>query len=334
MNIYITLDYELFFADFSGSVQNSIIKPTNALVEIADKFMIKLNLFVDAGYLAKLKEYKDRYPALEEDYELTTSQLRELHNKGHDIELHIHPHWEDTIYDGNSWIMDTSRYRIHKFSQDEITDIVKRYKEALAEVVGEDIFAYRAGGWCIQPFDKIKDALKKHHIWLDSTLYEGGYKDNSTHYFDFRNMPQKTEYHFESDPMIEVKNGYFTEVPISSTTLSPLFYIRYALLRKFNKIRHTIMGDGKGVGREGKDSLEMLTKFTPAVASIDGYRISYLQRVLDEYIKYSDNKNFVAMGHPKAQTPYSLDGLHKFFADNHTKHNFTTYKEEYLKDRV
>ncbi len=327
MNIFITLDYELFFADFSGSVENSIIRPTNALTSIADHFMIKLNFFVDAGYLVRLKHYKDRYPQLQKDYDLITDQIRTLSQNGHDIQLHIHPHWEDTDYDGTQWQMDTSRYRIHAFSKEETMDIVTRYKEALTELVGDRVFAYRAGGWCIQPFTHLKEALKANKIWLDSTLYEGGYKKNSTHYFDFHNLPQKTFWRFESDPLIEVKNGYFAEVPISSTTVSPLFYIRYALLRKFAKDAHRIMGDGKGVGREGKDNLEMLTKFTPAVASIDGYRISYLQRTLNEYIKYSDKENFVAMGHPKAQTPYSLNGLHKFFADNHTKHHFTTYFE-------
>jgi len=329
VNIFISLDYELFFADFSGSVENSIIKPTNALVSVANNFMTKLCFFVDSGYIVKLKEYKDKYPKLRHDYDLICEQIQELHANGHDIQLHIHPHWEDTIYDGEKWVMDTSRYRIHKFSQEQTLDIVTKYKQALTDLVGDNVFAYRAGGWCIQPFSHLKDALKQNGIWLDSTLYEGGYKDNSTHYFDFRNIPNKTFYRFESDPTIEVPNGYFAEVPISSTKVSPLFYIRYALLRKFAKSQFQIMGDGKGVGREGKDNKQMLTSFTPAVASIDGYRISYLQRTLNEYIKYSDKKNFVIMGHPKAQTKYSLKHLFEFLANNHTKHNFTTYTKEF-----
>ena len=90
------------------------------------------------------------------------------------------------------------------------------------------------------------------------------------------------------------------------------------------------MGDGKGVGREGKDNREMLTKITPAVASIDGYRLSYLQKTLESYAK-KDAKHFVVMGHPKAATMYSLDRLKKFVVDNHTKHTFTTYTEAFIK---
>ncbi len=329
MNIFLTLDYELFFAQDSGSVEKSIIEPTNALLDVVDKFMVKLNFFVDSGYLLKLQEYKDEYPSLQKDYELITSQIVELDKNGHDIQLHIHPHWEDVIYDGKKWVMDTTRYRLHKFNPSEINDIVYRYKKVLTDLVGDRVFAYRAGGWCIQPFDKLKDALKKHNIKLDSTLYTDGYKDNSTHYLDFRGMPSSSFWGFEDDPMVVDENGSFTEVPISSMKVSPLFYIKYALVKKLNPDLHKIYGDGKGVGREKEDNIKILTSFTPAVASIDGYRMSYLQKMLNKYSKDITKEHFVVMGHPKAQTKYSLDALHKFLADNHTKHNFTTYQEAF-----
>jgi hypothetical protein len=329
MNIYITLDYELFFAQESGSVEKSIIEPTQKLLDVVEHLGIKLCFFVDSGYLVNLKKYKDEYPLLQHDYNLITQQIRQLHQKGHDIQLHIHPHWEDTIYDGQKWVMDTTRYRLHHFSKEMVDEIVFKYKEALTELVGDTIFAYRAGGWCIQPFSQIKDALKKNRIWLDSTLYKDGQKDNTTHYMDFRNMPNHTEWRFEDDPLVEDKDGYFIELPISSTKVSPLFYIQYALLRKFNKKAHAIHGDGKGVGREGKDTLKMLLKSEQAVASIDGFRISYLQKALNNYAKKEDNRHFVAMGHPKALTPYSLKAFKKFVTTNHTKHNFTTYSKEF-----
>jgi hypothetical protein len=325
----LSLDYELFFAEFSGTVEKSIIEPTNALLEICDKFMIKLNFFVDSGYLVALKRYKDKFESLEKDYNLITSQIRSLSDNGHDIQLHIHPHWEDTIYDGERWVMNTKRYRIHKFNDNEIANIVKSYKEVLTDVVGNKIFAYRAGGWCIQPFEKIKKHLKDNAIWLDSTLYKDGYKDNSTHFFDFRRMPDKTLWKFEDDPMSEDKSGYFTEVPISSMKISPLFYIRYAIAKKLHPSLHKIMGDGKGVGREKSDNIRMLTRFTPAVASLDGYRMNYLQKMLDSYAKDDKKRHFVVMGHPKATNLYSLKMLHKFLSDNHTRHNFTTYSKEF-----
>jgi hypothetical protein len=328
MNIYLTLDYELFFAQNSGSIEKSIIEPTQKLVEVVDKYDAKLCFFVDCGYIVNLEKYKNDHPTLEKDYDLLIKQLHYLNENGHDLQLHIHPHWEDTIYDGEKWVMDTSRYRLHKFSKDEVLQIVTKYKNALTSIIGDKVFVNRAGGWCIQPFSHIKDALKKNNIWLDSTLYYDAFKDNDTHYMDFRNMPTKSEWKFEDDPLIEDENGYFLEVPISSQKVTPLFYIMYALNKKLKPALHKISGDGKGVGRQRADTIKMFTQSTQGVMSIDGYRASQLESGLKEYIK-KDEKHFVIMGHPKALTEYSLGKLDKFLENNHKKHNFTTYAKEF-----
>ena len=62
MNIFITLDYELFFAQHSGSVEKSIIEPTEKLLEAVEKTTTKLCFFVDAGYLVRLEKYKNDFP--------------------------------------------------------------------------------------------------------------------------------------------------------------------------------------------------------------------------------------------------------------------------------
>jgi len=148
VNIYITLDYELFFAEHSGSVEKSIIEPTEKLLESVEKCMVKFCFFVDAGYLVRLKKYKDNFPQLQKDYDLITTQIKMLHDNGHDIQLHIHPHWEDTTYADNQWHMDTTRYRIHKFSLQETEEIVREYKKALTDIVGatQSLRIVRAAG--------------------------------------------------------------------------------------------------------------------------------------------------------------------------------------------
>src|SRR5690606_34558441 len=117
MNIYISLDSELFFGSQSGSVEKCIIEPTETLLEIVNPYNIKFVCFVDAGYLCALERFKDKYPQLNDDYQKVSKQVRGLAREGHGIELHIHPHWEDTIYDGEKWIFDTSRYKLSDFSK-------------------------------------------------------------------------------------------------------------------------------------------------------------------------------------------------------------------------
>ena len=43
MNIYITLDYELFFAQESGSVEKSIIEPTQKLLDVVEHLGDKID---------------------------------------------------------------------------------------------------------------------------------------------------------------------------------------------------------------------------------------------------------------------------------------------------
>ena len=53
MNIVVSLDYEIYFGRRSGSVERSLIEPTNALCDIALRNGIVLVFFVDIGYLLR-----------------------------------------------------------------------------------------------------------------------------------------------------------------------------------------------------------------------------------------------------------------------------------------
>jgi len=317
MNVYFTFDYELFFGSNTGTALNGIVKPTNELITIASQHNVKFTFFVDSGYLIKLIEYKDKYEYVQKEYDLVFSQIKQLDKLGHSIQLHIHPHWEDSYFNGKKWIIDTSRYRLHQFNEDEIEDIVYRYKKVLTDIIGDKVFAYRAGGWCIQPFDKISKALKKNNIWLDSTVFYGGENLSQTHFYDFKNAPKKDMWHFENDSIVEETEGFFTEVPISSIKLNPLFFWRFALTKKIASDLHKIYGDGKPVGASKKDILKMLVKSTYSCVSCDGYKSKLLEKSYSVYQK-SGNKNFVIIGHPKAQTTFSLKNI-KFFLSKYKK---------------
>ncbi|MCK4441296.1 MAG: polysaccharide deacetylase family protein [Sulfurovaceae bacterium] len=332
-NIFITLDYELFFGSNSGTQERSIIYPTNRVLNILNKYNIKASFFIDSGYIIKLNEYRLKYPILENDYQRIISQIQKLSNNGHDIQLHIHPHWEDSYFDGTKWIIDTTRYRIQQFTNNKIDDIVYRYKKALTDIVKEDkVFTFRAGGWCIQPFDKINKSLKKHNIWLDSTIFNNGRNNSITHYFDFTNIPKKDIWKFEDNPLIEDKKGFFTEIPISSYKLSPLFFWKLAFAKKFGGNKHKAFGDGNPVGGLKLDKLRMLTQYTNSVVSIDGYKGTFLEEAYINFSKQKNLNNFVIIGHPKAMSEYSLKKLDEFIF-KHKDKNFTTYQKEFKNEK-
>jgi len=315
MKTIITFDYELFFGKKSGTLENCILRPTEELIKLGKKYNVNFVFFVDSGYLIKLKEFRKKSNKLEKEYDNIIKQIEILNLLGHSIQLHIHPHWEDSYYDGKKWIFNTSRYRLNSFSNKEINEIVFNYKKILTDIIGNNVFAFRAGGWSIQPFIKIKNALKENNIWLDSTVFYKGYNNSSTHFIDFRNAPFKDYWKFENDILKEDNNGFFTEIPITSWYYSPIFFWKFAYTKKFNTYKHKIYGDGVPVGASKTDILKMLIKGAYSPISTDGYKSIMLKKAYN-YYKNKNFKYFVTIGHPKALSAFSLENLEQFIVKN------------------
>lgn len=324
MDIYITLDYEIYFGANHGTVEKCIINPTDELTRVADKHRIKLVQFVDIGFILKLDEYRKKFPVLEKDYKAIIEQLQRLNSTGHDIQLHIHPHWEDSFYDGNKWVINVTRYKLSDFAEHEINEIVGRYKNALQVITSKDIFAFRAGGWCLQPFDKLKNPLFQNGIRVDSSVFANGCYASAQYHYDFKNAPLKSSWKFTDDPVKEAADGMFTEVAISSIYNSPLFYWRLFLLGRLNPHFHKPLGDGAPIPAPGQ-RFKLLTHHTHNTVSIDGYNASLLSRALRQRLRMKNGNEMVIIGHPKSLTRYGLKALDQFIARHKQNHNFTTF---------
>lgn len=328
MNIFITLDYELFFGQKSGSVEKCIIEPTERLLQIVNSYGIKFTCFVDSGYLIALEKQMKEYPLLEQDYHKIVNQIKHLSNEGHGIELHIHPHWEDSYFDGNKWCFDTTRYRLHDFSKEEVLDIVTQNTEILTRISGKRPVAYRAGGWSAQPFEHIREALEQNGIYIDSTVFPGGFYESQNQRFDFLSVPQyKSSYRFFDDITVDEEGGKFTEIPISSCTVSPFFFWKFVAVKLLKLNKHKALGDGKAIQMEKKNILKLLLNRSNSVVSIDGYKASLISSSFKKYrFNTEDQGNFVLIGHPKAFTPYSLQKVIKFVSETHQNNNYKTFQ--------
>ena len=325
----LSLDYELFFGSKPGTVKHCMIQPTDALIDVLSKYGAKLSLFVDAGFLVKLRqEASGRYSQLGQDWSAIKSQLQRLSELGHDIQLHIHPHWEDSSFDGQQWKVVTKRYRLHDFSKTEMHDIVRKYKSILEDISLKPVFAYRAGGWCIQPFNEISAALAENAIWLDSTVFENGISEDPVRWFQFPQLPKKLYWRFENDPTEENNEGRFVEIPISSYPLNPLFYWKMAVRKKLSKQQYVQFGDGGAMKANAGYYITRLLKTVPSPVAIDGIKAQVLE---DAFAVFQQNNKcggqiFNVMGHPKSLTPYSLERLDAFLK-NHRDLEFVTFQD-------
>lgn len=309
MKPILTLDYEIFFGQKVGTPQVSMVTATNKLLETLDQFKAKAVFFVDATYLLALKSNMLSHPTLQKDYSDIIHHIQFLENCGHQIQLHIHPHWVNSRFTDEGWHIAIDRFRLFDWSPCEAADIIKQSTTELNSHLNHKVFAFRAGGWCIQPFSHISKALSSNGITLDSTVFQGGCANSSSHSFDFTSAPGLDSWWFHHDPCIPDKDGVFYEVPISSQVVSPLFFWKFAATKFFgNKSKHRCFGDGVAIKNSKKDTLRMLTRSSSSVVSVDGYKSSLL---LDGYKKAerSGTKNFVVIGHPKALSEFSLSNI-------------------------
>lgn len=322
MNIFLTYDYELFFGETSGTVQKCMLEPTQNLLSLCAGTEVRYTFFVDVGYLIA----SEKYTELAQERKAVIAQILEIIARGHDVQLHIHPHWEKSSWVDGCWSFATgSHYKLADFSKEESAALIRKYKTYLEDIIGREVSAFRAGGWCIQPFAHIQEVFEETRLFIDSSVIPGDFFETNAYAVDFREAPMKSHYRFSSDVVVEDPKGLFTEYPIGSMRYSPLFFWRLYGLGRLFPSRHKMIGDGIFLSQGGRKK-RTLIQFTIGHVSSDGYFASKLESALNKY----ENLGFedlVVIGHPKGNTQFSLEKLREFIQRNHNKHAFISFQQ-------
>ena len=241
----LTLDYELFFQK-SGDAYVSLLNPTAELLEVLERIGGKAVFFVDTIYLNLLK--KSEIPQDAELYGKFESQLQEIVIRGHRIELHLHPHWLDVRKENNEWVFQSYKhYKLNSLTEEKIIELFQVGVELLnliARKAGPDyaVCAFRAGGWCVEPFEKLRSAFQICGIKVDSSVVPGMRLDGEVHALDYSGLKSNAFYRFSDDVRIPDKNGKTIELPVNGYYMSRWEKIAFALGRKMNRKNAEIFG--------------------------------------------------------------------------------------------
>ena len=258
--IILTIDYELFLGTITGDVQSCMYDPTEKLARLLADYQGKMTIFWDILHYYKLLEYQAQYPELKNDISKIEAQILSLARQGHDIQLHLHPHWLDAVYEKKKWHFDYTRFRLHSLSQNDdqndintITGCIHISKKLLENLIRKvkpkyKVTTFRAGGYLVQPFSTLKDALLKNDIPIDSSVCPGLKNDNEIFSYDFQNYPRLRYYKFSEDPKKATSGGYFTEIPIQTIKIPVHMNLYFAFLRniKYKNLYSRLMGTGSG----------------------------------------------------------------------------------------
>lgn len=327
MNIYITLDYELFVNDNTGDVEHCLLIPSNEFMDVCDKYGVKTTFFVDAAYLYRLDEFKDQYASLNKDLELVSQQIRNMVKRGHKVALHIHSQWYYANFDGSHWQMDFEHYKLSDMPQEKADELLIKSLNLLKEISGQPIDSFRAGGYSIQTYKSFPELFLANGINKDSSALCGEKLVSALHVYDYSKVKTGKCYSFDKEVAVKDENGCMREYPISTFKVS---FLKYCLSRiKNNRTPDNVVwGNGgdkqtKKVAAFIKHLLTKMFKGVNCFATFD-YPNCYDMEFWSRYIDDNSIEDLIIITHPKWLSTLSIKNLDVFLQKYHKNHNFSS----------
>jgi len=337
IRLLLTFDHELPLGSLRSSYKRALFDPTERLFESARKNDVPVTLFTDVLCALRYKEW-DR----EGFYKPYANQLQQAIDLGHDVQLHLHPHWLTSNYE-NGVIIPSGDYSLAHFKNDKalnIGDIVNKGTRLLEEICRKannnyNVLAFRAGGYNIEPGSKeIFSQLAKNGIKYDSSVVLKYYFVSSLSLIDFRKVPAMPNWFIGNDGNFRKPSGSgILEIPVAAIPKTPFEIPTRFKLKHFAHrapVSHeTMVHEGKPGNR--LQQLRML--FSARMLTFDNHTLSakYLMRILDYNVKkFSDfeTMNLAACSHPKTMGEYSFQLMEEFIAMARKKYpdiEFTTF---------
>ena len=332
MNGFITLDYELGMGRVTGTPEKCLVVPMNHLTAMTDKFGIKLNVFVDAAYLLQLHKFRNQYPQLKKDYETVSNHIKKLDSEGHAIQLHLHPQWCYSTYDGRKWSLDCTHYKLSDMPLNAQKQLIIEGTVLLNNLVSKKVTAFRAGGYSVNNFPDLYDTFLSVGITNDSSVLRGEYASGDYQTYDYRRVPAKTSWMFYLNHMVEESKGQMLEYPISTIVVPAISYllnkrVKHPEFSDITSVKNK-WGDGIGIGYPG-NKVQVLWKKAGLLFGRKAIRASIdlgvdLEKVYDYSRKHYEGDDFVIIGHPKAISPFTVAVLERFIV-NHPEVQFKAF---------
>ena len=347
IKILLTFDYELPLG-YSVDYEKGLFAPAKLLLERAGKTGIPIVLFADICSAIRFEQWdKQNY------YDPFVAQLQDALSMGHDVQLHIHPHWMTSTF-SDGVFHPSLDYSLSHFNEPKggttIESIIEQGYQKLSTVcraVTPDYkcIAYRAGGYDVGPeSSRILHKLNELGIRIDSSVIKGYFLDYGFSKVDYSNAPAESSWRVPlQGSMTAAASSGILELPVTSRPLSvaDVFKRRLRKLSRGAELRSRVYSNGgKGfLSHQGGETLLSATRkvFNPVVLSLDREYLDHrdLADIVEHNVKLSDKETgdlvITAIGHPKSMCAYHLDVMEKFVAEMRSRFgqqvSFVTYRD-------
>ncbi len=339
LKIFLTFDYELPLGGIVKSYKHSLFDPTDQLLKIAEELKVPIVLFADILSALKFRQWDK-----ENFYTPFLEQLHDAINKGHDVQLHLHPHWLHTTIEDGKFIT-SEKYALSDFALNEYPENIEGIVEAgckelsaICRIANPDYacIAYRAGGYNLQPCtDKILTALYNNGIRYDSSISRGYFFRSDLSMVDYRKLVDKAQWILPLDgDLTKDSDKGILEIPIASKAKN-----FFELPTRFKLKRYQYRAvENRGRQMHTNDQIALKDKliqlFSTRMLTVDNHTYSekYLMSILTDHVNRYKNDDLVMcslIGHPKSMGEYAYQLLRSFVAEVRAKYGssveFCTY---------
>jgi hypothetical protein len=340
IKLFITFDHELPLGKIITSYDASLFAPTERILDLSNELGVKVTLFTDILCAQQFRKWDN-----ENFFVPYKAQLQTFLNNGHDVQLHIHPHWLTTKFENGTFIP-SNDFGLSDFNGNTyfggVSGIIRKSIRDLSDICKFGIpdykcIAFRAGGYNIAPAtDQIFHALYDLGIRYDSSMARGYYFKSGISEVDFRSLPKNANwfvnpenYHTSSltEGILEIP---IATIPKSLFEIPTMFKMKNLVSRapiKHGEVIHSCVQVDKTA------KFKML--FASRMLSFDNYTLSlkYLMKILDYNIKKHGSEEALMLSvisHPKSMGDYSFELMKGFVSEVQNKYpdaEFLTYTQ-------
>ncbi|MBE7418015.1 MAG: hypothetical protein HS128_09725 [Ideonella sp.] len=218
--ILIEDDFELY-GNGLGDVASLQYLPTMAFLNMLDDAGVRVTFMVDVAQHLFLTSQRKHDRHVAQQCDLWEHTVRSIAERGHDVQLHLHPQWLGASRRGGFNLLD-KRWNIGLYAPEQQRQLVTHavaYLRSLLKVVieGYRVVAYKAGSWGMQPSRVLFETLADEGIKIVIGAREGMHIPANQ--VDFRGMEEASlPYHPDFDDLRKVSerpNG-ITVIPMAA----------------------------------------------------------------------------------------------------------------------
>ena len=280
-------DWELS-GNGSGDIRRLQFEPLRRLLSIYNRLSIHGSFNAEVMQQITFRQHQDQHKELKTLADEWDETVRETFRQGHDVQLHIHPQWQNAEYKDGSWKL-TADWSILNYSRAEALQMLQRGKAYLENLL-KDIdpnyrcVSFRSGAWCIAPSPHMLELLVQLGIVFDMSIVAGVKYDTRNIKLDYTACEEEflPYYPVMTDARrVSDKEEPIICVPTNCFYASRRQVFQHHLDKAVSKIRNRIAGPTR-VANDGR-SVEV---YGEAWAQIDGSRMKRVYRkVIVPYVR-------------------------------------------------